>query len=228
MLFILLALIPFISDVLVGLFTSGRGRGHYTRYIIAFSSGIVISAAFFELLPEANIEVNGVYVALGFFIFYLVEKVTMLHACGEEECDVHTLGPLSVLGMALDNVIDGVGIAVATLVDPIIGITLTIAVVSHEIPQALSSVYIMEGLMRPYRETMSMLVFAGAMYPAGALISLLIPEELHTVIIALVAGVFLYVGAGDLLMEAHRRFNIKVVVMVLLGASLGFFIHLLG
>jgi len=36
--------------------------------------------------------------------------------------------------------------------------------------------------------------------------------------IAFVAGVFLYVGAGDLLSEAHKRFNVMVILLVIFGA----------
>jgi zinc transporter ZupT len=228
MLFILLAVIPFLVDTVIGLLGGARLSTSNPRYIIAFSSGVVISAAFFELLPEANIEANSIFVALGFFLFYFVEKVTMLHACGEEECEVHTLGPLSVLGMALDNIVDGMGIAVATLLNPWLGITITVAVVSHEIPQALTSLYIMGGLSKPYRETFLMLFVAGIMYPLGASLSIFIPTNYYSIVVALVAGVFLYVGAGDLLLEAHRSFNWKVVVAVLIGATLGLLISVLG
>ena len=55
------------------------------------------------------------------------------------------------------------------------------------------------------------------MYPIGAALSLLIPKGMYSVMIAFVAGVFLYVGAGDLLMEAHRTFNVRVVSSVLIG-----------
>lgn len=228
MLFIIFAVIPFLIDMFIGIVGGDRLRISNSRYIIAFSSGIVISAAFFELLPEADIQANSIYVASGFFLFYLIEKVSMLHACGEEECEVHTLGPLSVFGMALDNIVDGMGIAIATLINPLLGFTLTIAVVSHEVPQALTSMYIMNNLSKSRRDTLLMLFAAGVMYPVGSIISLLIPKEYYSIAVALVAGVFLYVGAGDLLLEAHRRFNWKVVLSVLLGASLGLLINIFG
>jgi len=39
-----------------------------------------------------------------------------------------------------------------------------------------------------------------------------------SLLVAFAAGTFLYIGAGDLLPEAHKRFNLQVVGMVLLGA----------
>jgi zinc transporter ZupT len=44
-------------------------------------------------------------------------------------------------------------------------------------------------------------------------------------LIGFTAGVFLYVGASDLLPDAHRRFNLRVVLSTLAGSGL---IPLLG
>ncbi|MDJ0269347.1 MAG: ZIP family metal transporter [Aigarchaeota archaeon] len=223
MLFLILAFIPFLADAMLAVLLRDRQlTANYVRYVIALSAGLVISAAFFELLPEANIEANAVFVALGFFIFYLVEKTTMLHACGEEECEAHSLGRLTAIGMASDNVVDGLGIAVAYHINPILGMIIALAVISHEVPQAIASASLLRREGRPRNEVVLLLSFAGAMYPLGAALSLLIPEELYTIIVAFVAGVFLYIGAGDLLMEAHRRFNWRIILSVLLGGAIMF------
>jgi len=223
MIYLLLALIPFFADTLIGYFTSNKSfNPNHVRYIIALSSGLVISAAFFELLPNSNIEFNGIFLALGFFFFYIVEKFSLLHACGEEECEVHSLGRITALGMASDNIVDGLGIATAFLIDPTLGFIITAAVVSHEVPQAISSSLILQRDGRSKKEIFGVLTLAGFMYPLGALLSFFIPENIHGPILAFVAGVFLYVGAGDLLMEAHRKFNWKVILSVILGAIIIF------
>jgi len=228
MLFLLYAMIPFALDTFFGLLFMGRDlKTSSSRYVIALSSGLVVGAAFFELMPEANMELNAPLIGLGFFAFYLIEKATMLHACGEEECEVHTLGRLTAFGMAADNLIDGIGIAVGYLINPFLGLVLTAAVVTHEVPQAVSSATILRKANRSRREVLAILGLAGVMYPVGALLSLVIPKSLYTAIIAIVAGVFMYVGAGDLLMEAHRRFNWKVIAMVLLGGLIMFMLSTL-
>ncbi|MBI4362543.1 MAG: ZIP family metal transporter, partial [Euryarchaeota archaeon] len=191
------------------------------RYLVALASGIVLAAAFFELLPEAHLEVNGWVVGLGFFVFYLIEKAVMLHACGEAECNAHEhpAGWVPALGMASDNIVDGIGIAVATFTDVRLGLVLAVAVVAHEIPQGLSTVALLQGANVSRGRIVGALAFAGAMYPAGALLSAAVPPALYTSAIAFVAGSFIYVGAGDLLMEAHKRFNWKVLAATILGAT---------
>ncbi len=218
---IILALIATIVDILSGfLILNSRVSKIDIRYIVGFASGVVISASFFELIPESNITENAHYLALGFFIFYLIEKIVMLHSCGEGECESHNMGWIASIGMASDNIVDGVGIAVGYMTDPALGVMIAIAVIAHEIPQGITTAMLMRNSGFNMPEVFGVLTFAGAMYPAGVLLSNSIPQALYEGIIAFVAGSFLYIGAGDLLSEAHKRFNIKVVFSVILGALL--------
>ena len=54
--------------------------------------------------------------------------------------------------------------------------------------------------------------------PAGFFVIQLIPAYAFDPLIGFTAGIFLYIGASDLLPEAHRRFNKRVVFSTLLGA----------
>jgi zinc transporter ZupT len=219
LIYLLFALVAAAADILSGVLAlHPRFKEISKRYAIAVASGIVVSAAFLELLPASDIQNNAIFVVLGFFSFYLVEKIIMLHTCSEEECESHTMSWSSVVGMASDNLIDGVGIAIAYLTDPSFGLIVTIAVVVHEIPQGMASTVLMQKAGYSSRRILTILSFAGAAYPIGALISAFIPSDLYVVIIAFVAGDFIYIGAADLLGEAHRRFNYKVVIATILGA----------
>ncbi len=221
MLYLLYALIAAIADIASGaLALHPKFKRVSQRYAVALASGVVVSAAFLELLPASNVESNAIFVVLGFFTFYLIEKAIMLHACGEEECESHTLGWTSVVGMASDNLVDGIGIAIAYLTNPAFGLVITVAVVIHEIPQGMASTVLMQKAGYGIRKIFLVLTLAGALYPVGALLSTFIPPDLYVVIIAFVAGDFIYLGAGDLLGEAHRKFNYKVVLATLLGAAI--------
>ncbi|MFQ6135104.1 MAG: ZIP family metal transporter [Nitrososphaerales archaeon] len=221
MLHLLYALLAAAADIGSGAFAlHPKFTGVSQRYTVALASGVVVSAAFLELLPESDVESNAIFVVLGFFTFYLIEKAMLLHACGEKECESHTMGWTAVAGMASDNLVDGVGIAIAYFTDPAFGLVITVAVVLHEIPQGMASTVLMQKAGYDVRKIFLVLTLAGASYPLGALISAFIPPELYVAIIAFVAGDFIYIGAGDLLGEAHRRFNYKVVLTTILGAAL--------
>lgn len=216
----LYAIVAGASDLLAGwLALRPAGSRIERRYVIAFAAGVLLAVTFFDILPEADLEADAAFLALGFVTFYVLEKLMMIHACGESECDTHQIGPIAVLGMALDNIVDGAGIAVGYLIDPMLGLMITAAVVLHEIPQGMASALIMrEAKWRPAAVFLT-LGLAGALYPAGALLAGLIPPALQQKLLAFVAGDFLYIAAGDLLPEAHRRFNWKVIAAVLAGMA---------
>ncbi|MBI1855764.1 MAG: hypothetical protein HYR93_07875, partial [Chloroflexi bacterium] len=56
--------------------------------------------------------------------------------------------------------------------------------------------------------------------PLGVLFAGLVPASSFDWLIGFTAGVFLYIGASDLLPDAHRRFNLRVVLSTLSGGGL--------
>ncbi len=223
------ASIAAISDLAGAmLFLKSKFRSIQTRYAVGFASGILVSAAFLELIPEANVSANAIIVLLGFFVFYLVEKVIMLHSCGEAECEAHTVDWIAIVGMASDNIVDGIGIAIGYATNPSLGFLITLAVIAHEIPQGFTTAALAtRGGFRFWR-IMLFLLIAGAMYPIGAALASFIPSSLYAMAIAFVAGDFIYIGAGDLLGEAHKKFNAKVVLSVVLGGLIAVALNFLG
>src|SRR3989304_1401689 len=146
MISILLAFLAGLSDLLSGLIPFYFNlRESATRYIIAFAAGTMLGAVFFEMLPELN-PADSIYIAAGFFFFYLLERLTMIHSCGEYECtaETHRIGWLPVLGMASDNIVDGIGIAIAYIINPITGIIVALSVIVHEIPQGLTTTILLQ------------------------------------------------------------------------------------
>jgi zinc transporter ZupT len=188
---------------------------------------VLLAVTFFDILPEADLKADAPFLALGFVTFYLLEKVMMIHACGESECDTHQVGPIAVAGMALDNVVDGAGIAAGYVIDPVLGLAITIAVAVHEIPQGMTSALIMREAKWGRRGTLIALGGAGVLYPVGALLAGLIPIAFQQKLLAFIAGDFIYIAAADLLPEAHRRFNWKVILAVLGGMVAMAGLHLL-
>lgn len=217
---ILFAFLAGLSDLVSGVLTlRGMLARLPSRYVIAFGAGVLLAATFFDVLPQVDVKADSAALAAGFVVFYLLEKVVMLHACGEEECEAHHIGPSAVIGMALDNVVDGVSIAVGYLISPGLGFIITLAVVLHEIPQGITSAVIMREANWSRARIIAVLVLAGALYPIGALSAGLIPSQFLHPALAFIAGDFLYIGASDLLPEAHRRFNARVILSVLAGMA---------
>ncbi|MFQ5961666.1 MAG: ZIP family metal transporter [Candidatus Methylomirabilales bacterium] len=214
------AVVAGLSDLVAGwLALEGKTARIESRYIIGFAAGVLLAVSFLDILPEVNLKEDAAVLALGFLTFYVLEKVMMIHACGESECETHQIGPVAVVGMALDNFIDGAGIAVGYLINPSLGLSITAAVVLHEIPQGIASALIMKEAQWSRGRIIGALSLAGLLYPLGALMAGFIPGPFLEKALAFIAGVFIYIGASDLLPEAHRRFNWKVILSVVSGMA---------
>lgn len=188
------------------------------RYMIAFAGGAMVAIALFDLIPEMESR-NALALLAGFFIVYLLEKVIMLHACGEAECEAHSVGWSALIGIAAESLIDGVAIAVGFRASPSLGLLIALVVFIHEVPRGLTTTIIMQ--KAGYRSSLvwATLAVDAGFAPLGVLVAGFIPNASFEWLIGFTAGVFLYVGASDLLPDAHRRFNWQVVVSTLSGGG---------
>lgn len=217
---LLYALVTSGATIFGGLLPLSKTFQHVElRYLVGFASGAVISIAFFDMLPEMGVE-SPLMLAIGFFATYLIEKLVLIHTCEEAECESHTIGLVALIGIGLESLIDGVAIAIGFSVAPALGLSIAIAVCIHEVPRGFSTTVIMK--QSQYRLLIILMALGvDALFtPLGALVGWLLPSALFKHLIGFAAGTFLYIGASDLLPEAHRRFNIKVVLSVLSGALL--------
>lgn len=228
MISVILAFFAGLSDLLSGLIPFYyRLEESSTRYIIGLAAGTMLGAVFFEMLPELAPS-DSLYIGIGFFFFYLLERLTMIHSCGEYECtsEVHKIGWLPVLGMASDNIIDGIGIAIAYTINPLTGIVVALSVIIHEIPQGITTTLLLERAGQAKSTIVIALLVEAILYPVGASLSFLVPEGLNTIVLAIVTGDFLYIAASDLLPDAHKKFNIKVIFSVIFGAVMVYVLEL--
>ena len=189
------------------------------RYVIAFAGGAMVAIALFDLIPEMQRH-NAVALLAGFFIVYLLEKLVMLHSCSETECESHTIGWSALIGIAAESLIDGVAIAVGYRTAPALGVLIALAVFIHEIPRGLTTTVIMQKAGYSRLKAWVMLAVDAGFAPLGVLLAGFAPASASEWLIGFTAGVFLYVGASDLLPDAHRRFNLRVVLSTLAGGGL--------
>ncbi len=188
-----------------------------TKYTLAFAAGAMLTLAFVELIPEANLAANAWYLVLGFASFYIIDKVVTPRFDRDKVTMTRTgMGLGSVLGMASDNITDGIAIAVGYLIRPELGMLMTLTVVLHEIPQGITSAAIMKNLRFKLRTIITVLAVAGSMYVLGISLSGFIPAEFFSIILAFVAGSFLYASSRFLINNA-RNINFRFMAIVLIG-----------
>lgn len=187
------------------------------RYLVGFAGGATVAIALFDLIPEMKTH-NAFALLLGFFSIYLLEKVILVHSCVEEECETHVIGGTALIGIAAESLMDGLAIATGFRVNPGLGFLIALAVFIHEIPRGITTSIIMRQAGYNQAKIWGALAIDAGFAPLGVLISGLVPASAFDPLIGFTAGIFLYIGASDLLPEAHRRFNIRVVFSTMLGA----------
>ncbi|MFH1056949.1 MAG: ZIP family metal transporter, partial [Candidatus Micrarchaeota archaeon] len=122
---------------LVGIiFVVSKSVGKYMGLLVSFAAGTLLAVAFLDILPEAlEINESALTVALiGIISFFVLEKILFWHH-HHSKIHYHPLTTLNLVSDGIHNFLDGTIIAAAFLQNTALGITTTIAVAAHEIPQ---------------------------------------------------------------------------------------------
>ncbi|MHB0858992.1 MAG: ZIP family metal transporter [Anaerolineae bacterium] len=189
------------------------------RYSIAFAGGAMVAIALFDLIPEMQAH-NALALGLGFFGLYVIEKVVVIHTLDKLERERPVVGWTAVIGIAAESFIDGAAIAVSYAAAPALGPLAATAVFIHEIPRGLATTAIVRGAGYSIATTLVVLAVDAGFTPLGALAGSAVPASWLDALLGFAAGTFLYVGAGDLLPEAHRHPGGNVMLATLMGAGL--------
>jgi zinc and cadmium transporter len=184
--------------------------------LIGLSAGALMGGAFLHLLPEAAEKSSGldVYlvVLIGFILFFLIEKVLHWRHCHKGECDVHTFRYMNLIGDSIHNFIDGLIMAASFVVSVPLGITTTIAIATHEIPQEIGdfAVLIYGGFSKRKAIMLNFVVALTAVLGGivGYFVSNLI-EDIVLLILPFAAGGFIYIAATDLVPEIRKELDMK-------------------
>lgn len=216
MLPVLAAVATFISTGLGGLFA--LRQHHHVRLILGFTAGVLLGVVAFDVLPEIfditrsnNFDTTGPMVALvgGFLLFHVIEKLVAPHHA-HEGANVHgrqRVGVLSALALSGHSFFDGVGIGLAFQVNAKVGVAVTLAVIAHDFSDGLNTVSLMLAGGNTMKRAAKMLLLDATTPILGALSTLLfhLPEKWLAVYLGFFAGFLLYIGASNILPEAHRE-----------------------
>ena len=204
-----------------------------SHYVNSFAAGLILAIAFFHLIPEAVelSEIAAPVIFLGFFLFYMMENFLVIHSGSElhyhpsDPCLSHTssvTGVMAFSGLVLHSLIDGIIIGVGFELSTELGLLAAFAVISHEVPEGITSFALINETMPEKASLLSAIVAIAT--PIGALFSLLfiqnISEDIIGILLGLAAGTFIYVAASDLIPHTHGNQNFRTLISFLIGAIL--------
>lgn len=234
---LLLSIGTFLSTLCGGLFALRfRDRLHL---ILGFTAGVLLGLIAFDIFPEIISEISAqgisptpVMVALvaGFLLFHILEKTIVIHHAHEDDYADHKhpqVGVLSALALAGHSFMDGVGIGLGFQIDPRVGIVVAIAVIAHDFSDGINTVGLMLVNKNERRKALRLL-FVDAIAPVVGVYSTYlfnVSSKFLVIYLGFFAGFLLYIGASDILPEAHsKKSSWLTIAMTVSGAVLMFIV----
>jgi zinc transporter ZupT len=227
-----LSLVSFLSTCAGGLFAlKFRDRLHL---ILGFTAGVLLGVVSFDLLPEVFglVQEHGLDPArpmaalvVGFLLFHAVEKLALIHHAQEQSYADHhhaQVGVLSASALIAHSFMDGVGIGLGFQVSTTVGLVVATAVITHDFADGLNTVSLMLAHHNTTRRSVGMLALDALAPIAGAASTLAfqIPARTLVLYLGFFTGFLLYIGAADILPEAHsRRSSAVTILLTCLGAA---------
>lgn len=202
--------------------------------LVSTAAGALLGDVFIHLIPEmATSGIISLYssfgILLGILVFFILEKVICWRHCHvpTSKDHPHPLGIMNLIGGGLHNFTDGVMVAVGFLTSPSLGWATTLAIIFHEIPQEIGdfSVLIYAGFTRKKALFYNFLSACFAIF--GTIATLIIGlriTNLHSILIPITAGGFIYVASSDLIPELKKEEGLGKSAIQLAGLSFGIFI----
>lgn len=223
---------------------------HWAGHMVSFAVGALLAVAFLDVLPEAlgrgaNVQAVLATLLAGLMLFFLLEKATLWrhsHAGvqgGDEGHDHHghghahghghghaPSGSMILIGDSFHNFVDGVLIAAAFSADVAVGITTTLAIMVHEIPQEIGDfIVLLNGGFSRNRALFWNFVSSLAAVAGGVLGYLMLDLAAAALpyVLALASASLIYVAMADLIPNLQRRWDPRVAAwqVVYIGVGIG-------
>jgi len=195
--------------------------------LVAYATGTLIAAATLGMIPTAISEAgDGMQTVMAFFLgglmfFFVLEKLVIWRHCHDAECVVtgDAAGPIILIGDAFHNLVDGIVIAAAFLINFTIGIAVSLSVIAHELPQEIGDFAIL--IDKDYSKKKAFLynTLSGSTTIPAAIIGYFILDTISLAIpyvLAISAASFLYIALSDLTPELHQKIGLKYSIRQLI------------
>jgi zinc and cadmium transporter len=199
--------------------------------LISYATGTLLGAAFLGMIPAGLKQASAIAISstvlAGIVLFFMLEKIVLWRHCHDDECEIHSqAAPLILVGDAFHNFVDGVVIAAAFLTSIPLGVTVSLAVIAHEIPQEVGDFGIL--LNSGYSRARALLLntlSSMATLPGALIACFWLGESQQAVpyILGLSAASFIYIATADLIPGLHKRVtlgtSVRQLVLMLAGIA---------
>lgn len=234
---ILVSVIAVIT--IIPFFTKKKISEKTLLLLVSLSAGTLFGTVFLHFLPESFEHGYTVGTALsilgGLLAFFFLEKLVHFHHHHKNPTKAHKqvhshayhLAPLNIIGDALHNFIDGIVIGASYLVSIPLGVSATIGIIVHELPQEIADFGVLLHSGWSKKKALLFNFLAATTAIVGTIIGVVLASRLAgftQFIIPFTAGGFLYIAGSNLVPELHKHCKIKDsilhIIMLLIGIGI--------
>lgn len=236
---VILSVVTCFSTLIGGGFAARRGKN--IGVLGAFAAGVLITTSLLDLLPETfklasspsvNLPLDEVMAltVVGFLFLYIISRLIVAHVFSKEGQYVEVKHPLGGLfatsELSVHSFIDGLAIGFGLEADIHVGVVIAFAVICHDFTDGLSTVTVMLNSGNSLRNSLRMLLLDAIAPILGVVVTLFIALQQYLIVLLLpfFAGGFLYLGASDLLPEAHQKNPAMLTIVCCTGGFILIFI----
>jgi zinc and cadmium transporter len=233
---LLLSVIAALAALLGG-FTALRGRKRL-ELALGFTAGLILGLVAFDLLPEIfeiaeHEELDLVWpmiaFATGFLVFHIMEKFILIHHAQEKKYGPHQhphVGVVGALAFAAHSFLDGLSIGLAFQLNSTVGTAVAIAVIGHRFADGFNTTNVVLYHQNKPRRAKQMLLIAASAPILGALSTLFfsVSETTLAIYLGFFAGFILYIGASDILPQAHSRRSSYGTIIATVAGTVAMFL----
>lgn len=209
---------------------------HRIGLVLGLTAGIVVGVALFDLVPEAlelaadrwSVRALMAFTALGLAGYMLLDR---LLAKIPRAAAVSWRGDLGPAMLCLHSLMDGLGIGVAFQIDTAAGWMIALAVLTHDVADGVNTVSLSLAA-RSEAAARRWLVLNGVAPMLGVIIGMAIsiPSTMLAPLMALFAGIFLYIGACELVprsqsLDPRLRTGMGTLAGIVLMLAVTHFAH---
>lgn len=207
---------------------------------ISFAAGVMFFLSLFDLIPESISFLNNTFKYIPSILICLISLsfgvclsiiIDKLFPNTFNEKSLYKLGLLTMIGIMIHNIPEGIATFITTNENIKLGISITIAITMHNIPEGISIALPIYYHTKSKKKAFLYTFICGISEPFGALIAYLFLSPTYQtlgIIYAIIAGIMIHISMYELFPAANKYKRYRTVyIFYILGLILVLINHFL-